>query len=109
MSTTIQGNRLRAKKRLAKKPAQSETVVSVSFPLVKNSDSGSKTTSVTHRKLRKHTLGSHLAKAPVLTVPVQHSVELVDDVVVLDEKGQRTPRPAYAVLRIDQLPQFKKG
>ena len=109
MSTTLQDNRLRAKKRLAKKPAQSETVVSVSFPLVKNSDFGSKTMSVTHRKLRKHTLGRHPAKALVLTVSAQHSIDLIDDVVVLDKKGQRVPRPAYAMLRIDQLPQFKKG
>lgn len=32
-----------------------------------------------------------------------------DDVVLLDKHGRRIAPPAYAMLRIDQLPQFKKG
>ena len=49
------------------------------------------------------------APAFASTRPHYQGIALADDIIVLDHQGKRIPRPEYASLSIDQLPQFKKG
>ena len=102
-------------KRLAKKrPKPNPFSEPVSIEIV-SLPSGVKSASLSHVALRDHVLQQRPGKTHPsvgrlrpLTVPA-HGVELTDDVVILDRQGHRVPRPHYATLRIDQLPQFKKG
>ena len=115
---TVQAQRQRAaRERLAKKPknaaaSNGSSLLITTVDIVFNR----KSILISHNELRSQTLRHHPGK---LSKPLvswqsssdhqQHGVELTDDVVIRDPAGRRVPVPAYATLRIDQFPQFRKS
>lgn len=109
-------HQLASNKRLAKKPGRRFASDGVAFVVTVRSTFKGKSVVVSHSRLRDRTLQQHQGKPytssrarPYGATHPKHSVELTDDVLVVDRHGHRVPPPSYATSRIDQLPQFKKG
>lgn len=101
---------LSKKSKLGQKAMQDASLALVSFTACGSHKAES------HRKLRERTLSRRRAKMfrsvqAVLAsrIPQRHGVELTDDVIVWDGRGNRIPRTIMPIDRIDQLPQFKKS
>lgn len=105
-----------ANKRLVKKPRRPLASDGASSVLTIRSLFKRRSVVISHGGLRDRTLQHHQGKPHKLS-PVSHcaaahqrrNVEITDDVIIVDRHGRRVPPPNYATLRIDQLPQFKKG
>lgn len=105
-----------ADKRLAKKPRRPVASDGASFILTIRALFKRKSVAISHVGLRNRTLQNHHGKphnlSPASRYVMAHqrrSVEITDDIIIVDRHGHRVPLPSYATLRIDQLPEFKKG
>lgn len=107
---------LLANKRLMKKPRKPVVSDGASLVVTVHCAFKAKSVLISHVTLRDRTLQHHQGKPHKLPhashyamAHQRRSVEITDDVIIVDRHGRRVPPPSYATLRIDQLPEFKKG